>query len=602
MYEDVGFGKIVLRTWMLFIDKAHLRETLKDYAVQEGFALNVVAADNTRYTVTCYAECCEWRLHASRLIDGKTWAIKKIWPDVHNYRGLETYNPICTVKWVAPKVMEDIRAAPDIPGKALNELLFQRYGIYMKQAYLYRLKRYVIQELFGGHDESYSLMPRYADMNCQTNSESKAFVAWQLSESIPRVNLFTSVFISFAGQWKGFLAGCRPLIGVDGAHLKGNYGGILLFAVGLDGNNEIYPIALAIVSVEDKESWSYFFWHLYNIVKQSNRQHWTIISDRQKRVDLALKDVWPDAKRRYCCRHLSRNYKKEFPVSLMYTLFWRACNATNKFTFRKAMERLQKEGGEDVMVWCRPVLTLLEGIRRVCMVRIASRHERAQGWEDNDLCPKIAKLVRDISKATSTCRAFQSSPGEYEIHEGRSQFPLNLNQNICSCGAWQVSGIPCRHAVRAMLHAKVDPHNYVSSWYSARTYKQVYNFVIHPIPDSSQWPPVDATHPQHIHPPKMKRGVGRPSRNRKREEGEDQPGKRSRIVRCSNCGNLGHNKATCKGGLTGKELESVKAMVVRNTKSRDQSNAAKEARAMSAATKISSSQLASQPQDLSQSP
>ncbi|XP_021742853.1 uncharacterized protein LOC110708933 [Chenopodium quinoa] len=566
MYEDLGFGKIVLRPWMLFIDKAHLRETLKDYAVQEGFALNVVAADNTRYTVTCYAECCEWRLHASRLIDGKTWAIKKIWPD--------------------------------------------RYGIYMKQASLYRLKRYVIQELFGGHDESYSLMPRYADMICQTNPESK-----------------------------GFLAACRPLIGVDGAHLKGNYGGILLSAVGLDGNNEIYPIAFAIVSVEDKESWSYFFWHLYNIVKQSNRQHWTIISDRQKGVDLALKDVWPDAKRRYCCRHLNRNYKKEFPGPLMYTLFWRACNATNKFTFRKAMERLQKEGGEDVMVWlanlgdqskwskhkfdpnvcndlntsnfvesfnstlgvdrCRPVLTLLEGIRRVCMVRIASRHERAQGWEDNDLCPKIAKLVRDISKATSTCRAFQSSPGEYEIHEGRSQFPLSLNQKICSCGAWQLSDIPCRHAVRAMLHAKVDPHNYVSSWYSARTYKQVYNFVIHPIPDSSQWPPVDATHPQHIYPPKMKRGVGRPSRNRKREEGEDQPGKRSRTVRCSNCGNLGHNKVTCKGGLTRKELESVKAMVVRNTRSRDQSNAAKEARAMSAATEISSSQLASQPQDLS---
>ncbi|XP_021767772.1 uncharacterized protein LOC110732169 [Chenopodium quinoa] len=332
------------------------------------------------------------------------------------------------------------------------------------------------------------------------------------------------------------------------AHLKGNYGGILLSAVAVDANNEIYPLAYAIVRSEDKETWAYFFWHLHNIVKQSSREHWTIISDRQKGVDIALKQVWPSAKRRYCCRHLSRNYKKAFPSPLMYTLFWRACNATNKNTFRKAMEKLQKEGGEDVMTWfaelgdqskwskhafdpnvcndsntsnfvesfnstlgvdrCRPVLTLLEGIRRVCMVRIASRHERAQGWEDNDLCPKIAKMVREISKATSTCRAFQSSPGE--------------------------------HAVRAMLHAKVDPHNYVSSWYTARTYKKIYKYVINPVPVSSQWPPADANHP-HIHPPKIKRGVGRPSRNRKRKEGEDQLGKRSRTIKCSNCGNLGHN-------------------------------------------------------------
>ncbi|XP_021727837.1 uncharacterized protein LOC110694956 [Chenopodium quinoa] len=358
-------------------------------------------------------------MHASRLPDDKTWAIKKIWPDVHNCRGLEMYNPIYTVRWAAPKVMEDIRANPNIRGKALNELLFQRFCIYLKKAAtLYRLKRFVVHEIFGRHDESYSHLPRYAEVIMNTNLGSKAFVAWHESESIPRVNLFSIIFISFAGQWKGFLAGCRPLIGVDGTHLKGNYGGVLLSVVALDPNNKIYPLAYATVSSEDKDTWSYFFWHIHNIVKDLGRTNWTIISDRQKGVDVALKSVWPEAKRRYCCRHLSRNYKKAFPGPLMYILFWRACNATNKFTFRKAMERLQKEGGEDFMLW--PVLTLLEGIRRVCMVRIASRHEAAMAMSDDEICPKIAKLVRDNNKATTTCRAFQSSLGEYEIHEGKS--------------------------------------------------------------------------------------------------------------------------------------------------------------------------------------
>nr|XP_017233707.1 PREDICTED: uncharacterized protein LOC108207788 [Daucus carota subsp. sativus] len=135
----------------------------------------------------------------------------------------------------------------------------------------------------------------------------------------------------------------------------------------------------------------------------------------------------------------------------------------------------------------RPVLTLLEGIRRVCMVRMATRAERARLWKDDDLCPKIGKLLKSISKDIITCKAFMSSPGEYEIHEGKSQFPLSLNNKICSCGAWQISGIPCRHAIRAMIHAKIDPQKVVSTWFHVSTYKQIYNYSISPIPDKEQW-------------------------------------------------------------------------------------------------------------------
>ena len=36
--------------------------------------------------------------------------------------------------------------------------------------------------------------------------------------------------------------------------LYGNYGGVLLFAIALDGNNEMFPVAWGIVSCEDEES------------------------------------------------------------------------------------------------------------------------------------------------------------------------------------------------------------------------------------------------------------------------------------------------------------------------------------------------------------
>ncbi|KAK8604204.1 hypothetical protein V6N13_099153 [Hibiscus sabdariffa] len=45
----------------------------------------------------------------------------------------------------------------------------------------------------------------------------------------------------------GFKAGCRPIIGLDGCHLKGYYQGHLLAVVGIDADDSIYPIAFAVV-------------------------------------------------------------------------------------------------------------------------------------------------------------------------------------------------------------------------------------------------------------------------------------------------------------------------------------------------------------------
>jgi len=47
---------------------------------------------------------------------------------------------------------------------------------------------------------------------------------------------------------------CRPIIGLDGCFLKGKYGGELLSAVGRDVNDQLLPLAYAVVEVENKET------------------------------------------------------------------------------------------------------------------------------------------------------------------------------------------------------------------------------------------------------------------------------------------------------------------------------------------------------------
>ena len=53
----------------------------------------------------------------------------------------------------------------------------------------------------------------------------------------------------------GFVNGCRPMIGLDGCHLKGLFGGQLLAIVGKDGNGNIFSIAWVVVEAEIKDSW-----------------------------------------------------------------------------------------------------------------------------------------------------------------------------------------------------------------------------------------------------------------------------------------------------------------------------------------------------------
>jgi hypothetical protein len=74
------------------------------------------------------------------------------------------------------------------------------------------------------------------------------------------------------------------VVGVDGCFIKLTTGQQILAATGRDGNNNIFPIAFAIVDKEDTASWSWFLTQLkYAIGGEFGKYgYYTIISDRQK--------------------------------------------------------------------------------------------------------------------------------------------------------------------------------------------------------------------------------------------------------------------------------------------------------------------------------
>ncbi|KAL7169748.1 hypothetical protein ACSBR2_034728 [Camellia fascicularis] len=111
---------------------------------------------------------------------------------------------------------------------------------------------------------------------------------------------------------------------VDGCHLKGLYGVVLISTVTLDRNNGLFPLALGVVDCECKESYTFFLKHLRTILSDAlPTRTWTIMSDGQKGLDKIVSEILPEASHRRCCMHLFNNFRAKFPRVILKKNFGR---------------------------------------------------------------------------------------------------------------------------------------------------------------------------------------------------------------------------------------------------------------------------------------
>ncbi|XP_057524016.1 uncharacterized protein LOC130803832 [Amaranthus tricolor] len=391
------------------------------------------------------------------------------------------------------------------------------------------------------------------------------------------------MFHIFAAQVKGFLGGCRPIIGINGAHLSGYYKGVMLTAVAIDENNEIFVLPYGIVDTESIDSWTYFFRNLRCLFAQyeSQKDDWTFISDRMRGVESALFEVFPRATRRICCQHLYSNCKAAgWSGAAFHKMFWIAANAYNEYVFEKTMSKIKDfdaaaydylknvEEQWSVHMFNRtvccdhnttnfvesfnaitkanrdmPVLTLLEDVRNWCMKRMGSRFDKAVSMEPNDLTEHAKGVLATRTDDSRFCHVTAAGDGEFEVRDDHVKFPVTLGNMTCGCGKWQGSGIPCKHGLRVIYNQRLDPRDFVSPFYKGPAYKLTYGDHIHPMADPTHWPSLDVPE---IAPPQGKRNAGRPPKQRRRAAHEAKKGKRHKNNKCSLCKELGHNAVTCK--------------------------------------------------------
>jgi hypothetical protein len=108
-------------------------------------------------------------------------------------------------------------------------------------------------------------------------------VAVCLDPTVMEQNIFQSFYVCFNAMKLGFKAGCRKVIGLDGCFFKGACQGELLCAIARDANNQMYPLAWAVVEQETSDTWEWFLGLLIKDLDiNDSGAGWVFISDKQK--------------------------------------------------------------------------------------------------------------------------------------------------------------------------------------------------------------------------------------------------------------------------------------------------------------------------------
>nr|GEV80442.1 hypothetical protein [Tanacetum cinerariifolium] len=224
----------------------------------------------------------------------------------------------------------------------------------------------------------------------------------------------------------------RPLIIIDGAHLKGEFLGTMYLAVAMDDE------AVSIAS--------------------------------------AIKNVFPNAFHGRCCRHLLMNLREKCPRFISKEeLFWKTCKTYRISNFKERFSTLRD--------WLPSIANKLDmiGLEKWARVHFPDEHKlELTPWAEAKLAQRITKF------ATWTVRP--AANYLYNVVDYYKNATVDINSRTCSCGQWQLSGLPCGHLIVVMRHLRQSSANqFALSCFKTSVWRASYNEVIFDVGHPSEW-------------------------------------------------------------------------------------------------------------------
>ena len=302
-----------------FKNKSDCVFAISRYHMKHVVDFRVTCSDTKRYKICCKRSGCNFRLVASYRKRSDLWEIGIMEPP-HNCSTTifnQDHRQLSS-RLMSERLMPLVEKDPSIKvSVCINEIVsFFKYTPSYKKAWIARNK--AIEQVFGNWEKSYNELPNYL-------LALKKFVPGTVVEMqtlpvytddgtiIAGKQIFHRLFWAFQPCIRGF-AYCKPLLQIDGTWLYGRYKGTLLMAVAQDGNNNVFPVAFALVEGETADGWGFFLKNLrMHVAPQPGL---CLISDRHASIESAYNNPengWNDIifVHVYCIRHIAQNFMKD---------------------------------------------------------------------------------------------------------------------------------------------------------------------------------------------------------------------------------------------------------------------------------------------------
>ncbi|XP_072066962.1 uncharacterized protein [Arachis hypogaea] len=375
---------------------------------------------------------------------------------------------------------------------------------------------------------------------------------------------------------------------VDGTHLYGNYKACLLVTVSQDGNNNIVPIAFAIVEGETSDAWHFF---LSNLRQHVTRDSVGQISDRHEFINAAVarsNGAWspPRAFHMFCIRHIESNFLRKFKVPYLQKLVVNTGYSRMVREYEVHYQRLQ-ERGEAYSNWLDRISreqfalafdggyrwshmttnlvecinSVLKGARNLPITSLVKAtfyrlnelftRKRAEAEARINAGHVFSEVVtsklpaNQLGSENIQVSCFDRQNEVFEVREMPSglQYAVDLRQQRCDCGEFQVDRLPCRHIFACCANQRLDWQVYVHDVYKMDQVRRVYRARFRPLGNPTTWPAYNG--PRFVPNLFLRRVTkGRPRMTRFLNEMDTRILRRPR--RCRQCGAKRHSHSRCR--------------------------------------------------------
>src|SRR5579859_2052220 len=200
-----------------------IKHTCTRAALMDIYEFIPECINTEHYTLIYKDKTCTWRLHATSIGDTDTWQIRTT-IQTHSCQGIQhSGHSNIDEEFISTEILPQVRSDSSIKPKSIQNHFKDTYRIEISYDKAYRAKQRAIKLINGSHEEAYSRLPKYCEEIQHSNPGSTVHL-----EVDPTTSRFRRVFISFAACVMGFTY-CRPLLGLDGTHLKHTYQGTQRF-------------------------------------------------------------------------------------------------------------------------------------------------------------------------------------------------------------------------------------------------------------------------------------------------------------------------------------------------------------------------------------